>query len=325
MRSLRRLGKFAWLAGGLALVEVNDIRPPARELDSAHLAEVGTYPSGREYNWTDNLQGIASDGTWWYISANNNRARGPRNTAKLYRAAPQSIGRDIGPSIKPLSHAGLEGCSHIGDVDYHADAIYVAIDGCRDGNAKVGVFRRETLAYQGAFDLPGLSRAGGVAFNPKDGRLYALNRTLDGLRLYDVTGSGSAFRADFAREIPLLDQRGKRLRGNRNQGLKFSARGRVYIVFDHIDFAKAGVYGFAVGPRAARLSMFVPVRHGCAGALTCNKSGGVYLGDELEGLLIERIAEGPYKGDLHVLMIDNDVGKDDVYFRHYTAQDPEGP
>ena len=51
------------------------------------------------------------------------------------------------------------------------------------------------------------------------------------------------------------------------------------------------------------------MRHGCTGVLTCAKNGGMYLGDEIEGLLIEPIRSGPYRGDLHVLMIDNDVDR----------------
>ena len=127
------------------------------------------------------------------------------------------------------------------------------------------------------------------------------------------------------REIPLLDQSGNRFRGNRHQGLKFSARGRAYVVFDDVDFAKGGVYGFEVGPNAARLELFVPVRHRCTGEFTCAKNGNLYLGDELEGLLIEQIASGRYKGDLHVLMVDNDIGDDDVYFRHLSNSGFGGP
>jgi hypothetical protein len=321
MRAAGGLGIFAWLL--CVLVGANGVRAIDDWLTSAQLFEIGTYPSGAQYNWTDNLQGIASDGRWWYLSASTNRRRGTSSSARLYRAAPRSIERNIRePSVRPLSQAGLTGCSHIGDIDYRRGTIYVAIDGCSDGRAKVGMFRRGTLAFQGAFDLPGLSRAGGVAWNPDDGRLYALNRKLDGLRAYDVRSTGTGFRADFAREIPLLDQSDRRFRGNRNQGLKFSPSGRAYVVFDDVDFNRGGVYGFEVGPRAARLMVFMRVRHGCRGRFTCEKGGRMYLGDELEGLLIERITAGPYRGDVHVLMIDNDLGADDVYFRHHGALDP---
>jgi hypothetical protein len=324
MRSARDLGQFAPLA--CALVMMSDGRSNADRLEaSSPHTEVGTYPSNAEFDWSDNLQGITSDGTWWYISAGNNRRRGPRSTAGLYRAAPRSIDRDLGPpSIRPLRQPGLTGCSHVGDLDHQNDTIYVAIDGCSDRAAKVGMFRRDTLAYRGAFDLPGLARAGGVAWNPEDRYLYALNRSLDGLRLYRDGKPGTARKAEFVREIPLLDRRGHRFRGHRNQGLKFSPRGRAYIVFDDVDFARAGVYGFEIGPHAAQLVGFLPVRHRCTGEVTCVKNAKLYLGDELEGLLIEPIASGPYRGDLHVLMIDNDVGDDDVSFRHYGGISPTG-
>ena len=39
--------------------------------------------------------------------------------------------------------------------------------------------------------------------------------------------------------------------------------------------------------------------------------------------VIEPIASGPYRGDVHVLMIDNEIGDDDVYFRHHAAADPD--
>jgi hypothetical protein len=281
--------------------------------------DVNTYPSGAQYNWTDNLQGIASDGRWWYVSANTNGKRGSRSTARLYRAKSQSIARDLDAWVRPLSQKGLAGCSHIGDVDYRDGTIYVAIDGCTDGHAKVGMFRRETLAYQGTFDLPGLSRAAGVAWSPVDEQLYALNRNRNALRVYEVHASGNDVTAALVREVPMLAPDGSRFRGNRAQGLKFAQSGRLYVVFDHVDFAKGGVYEFDVGSQAARLTSFMPVKHGCTGVLTCIRDRGLYLGDEIEGLLIEPIHSGPYRGDLHVLMIDNDLGRDDVYFKHYSV------
>jgi hypothetical protein len=299
------------------LLGIRDVH--ATEDSRGATRDVTTYPSGVEYNWTDNLQGIASDGTWWYVSANTNRKRGSRSTARLYRTKPQSMTHDLRVWVRPLSQTGLTHCNHIGDIDYRAGTIYVAIDGCDDGRAKVGMFRRETLGYQGSFDLPGLSRAGAVAWSPVDQRVYALNRRLDGVRVYDVHASGSGVVAAFAREIPLLAPDGSRFRGNRVQGLKFAQSGQMYVVFDDVDFARGGVYEFEVGLQAARLTSFVPVRHGCTGVLTCAKNGGMYLGDEIEGLLIEPIRSGPYRGDLHVLMIDNDVDRDDVYFKHYSS------
>jgi hypothetical protein len=79
------------------------------------------------------------------------------------------------------------------------------------------------------------------------------------------------------------------------------------------------LYEFEIDSNEARLTSFIPVGSGCTGVLTCIKNSGMYLGDELEGLLIEHIQGGPYRGDLHVLMIDNDMGRDDVYFKHYSA------
>jgi hypothetical protein len=318
MRFARELAKFAWLA--CAFVVVDDVRPEADQLASSY--EVGTFPSNVAYNWTDNVQGVTSDGTWWYITANNDRKRGAYSAARLYRARAQAIDRDLGPSVRPLSHPGLTGCTHVGDLDYRGDAVHVAVDGCADRVARVGVFRRETLAYRGMFELPGLSRAAGVAWNPQDHLLYALNRRLDGLRAYDVRSSQGAFKADFVREIPLLGRGGTRFRGNRVQGLKFSSGGRAYVVFDNVDFRKGGVYAFDVGPSAARLDRFVLIRHGCTGEFTCAKNSPLYLGDELEGLLIEPIASGRYTGDIHVLMIDNGVFEDRVHFRH--LRDDEG-
>lgn len=305
--------------GALACVLLGGRGVQATEDFAGARRDVSTYPSGAEYNWTDNLQGIASDGRWWYVSANTNSERGKRSSARLYRAKPQSMGRDLGTWVRPLSQTGLTGCSHIGDVDYRAGTIYVAIDGCKDRHAKVGMFRRETLSYQGVFELPGLARAAGVAWNPVDNQLYAVNGRLDGLRAYAVHASGTGAVAELVREIPMLTADGSRFRGKRIQGLKFAQDGRVYVVFDDADFSKAGVYEFQIDANAARLSSFVAVPHGCTGVLTCTKGNGMYLGDEIEGLLIEHIASGPYRGDLHVLMIDNDLRRDDVYFKHYSA------
>lgn len=310
-------GRAAVVALACVLLGIDGVQATEDVASARH--GVKTYPSGAQYNWTDNLQGIASDGRWWYVSANTNGERGSRSTARLYRAKPQSLARDLAVWVKPLSQTGLTGCSHIGDIDYRAGTIYVAVDGCKDHRAKVGMFGRETLAYQGAFDLPGLARAGGVAWSPADNHLYALNRRLDGLRIYGVRASSTGAMAELVREIPLLARGGSRFRGNRLQGLKFTEDGRMYVVFDDVDFSKAGVYEFQIDSNAARLSSFLRVPHGCTGMLTCTKGNGMYLGDEIEGLLIERITGGPYRGDLHVLMIDNDLGQDDVYFEHFSA------
>jgi hypothetical protein len=315
---MRLIGRPTIVLGiACVLLGVRDVQA-TEDLRGRANRDVNTYPKGAQYNWTDNLQGIASDGRWWYVSANTNGKRGSRSTARLYRAKPQSIARDLGVWTRPLSQTGLTHCSHIGDVDYRTGTIYVAIDGCEDGRAKVGMFKRETLAYEGSFDLPGLARAAGVAWNPVDGHLYALNRGRNGLRAYAVHAAGTGVVAELVRDIPMRASDGSRFRGNRIQGMKFAPSGRVYVIFDDPDFAKGGVYEFEIDSSAARLTSFVPVPHGCTGVFTCTRNR-MYLGDEIEGLLIERITSGPYRGDLHVLMIDNDLDRDDVYFKHYSA------
>lgn len=97
------------------------------------------------------------------------------------------------------------------------------------------------------------------------------------------------------------------LKLDRIQGGAFSPKGHLYLV---MDVAGHGVKGFEV--RSGRQYANIPV----------NFDPSWDTQEELEGIDIWDLDNGAapgVNGQIHVLMLDNDLGSDELFFKHYSV------
>ena len=240
--------------------------------------------------WTEECQGLASNGSSWFVASNNSDFKG------VHRL---SLGLDA-ESGKIQLPAGA--ADHVGApcIEPTAGLIYVPLEG------PVGIWIvNQQLQTVAVVPAPQISSAQGghmswCAVNPWDGFLYS--STFDGvdrIHAYDPATSFEHVRTLILTGPPL---------GN-VQGGCFSSNGHLYLTSD----TSGRVYGFDIMSGESLGSIAVPY------------SPGGLDGEELEGIAIAHLVDANgAKSLVHVMVLDNDItNEDDVFMKHYGLPHPE--
>lgn len=284
--------------------------------DACWLADSGytfnnEYPANTGHDWTDQIDGVTSDGRYWYISTETRIWRVPLSAG---------LDRDLGdyPNIGIV----WPGFDHIGDIDYYAGdgRIYVALEQNKSGNHMrgVGILDR-SLNNLGSYLLPN-DNCSWVAVNPQDGYLYTAPTfdTVSELRYYNRNNGVKHG------TLKLRDASDNLVSITRVQGGAFSSTGKLYMVSDaRGDHSQGGIWGFDVmrpGIATRVAHMAVNYEERWAPWPWDDK----YTGDELQGITILDLDNGAAPsigGQIHMMMIDVDGATDDVYFKHYRITD----
>lgn len=166
------------------------------------------------------------------------------------------------------------------------------------------------LSYAILPRAPGNGEIPWVAINPKNGLLYTSAFTISPANPYLPI---QVFRRSFVGNqlvLTWVDDIIINQTINRVQGGAFSPSGKLYLVSDDRNTSNGGIYAIDVNLRYVMAR--IPVMYNPGN-----------LGDELQGITIMDLAGkgSPYLGQIHMLMIDIDLGKDDVYFKHFGISD----
>jgi len=255
--------------------------------------ELGDYPfdfSDWAYDLTDNLQGVANDGTNWYFTNMMDIAKTNVGTA-LENFSPVTYRMPV-----PWQQAGF---NHMGDLVYANGLLYVPMEGSQRA---IGVFTT-ALTYIGYAIIP-QDHAAWLAYNPRDGLFYSSNEfdAVHHLNKYKITVNGLTVNAIPEGTVSLVGNWAPILS---LQGGEFSTKGNLYV---SSDVAGGGIREIDV------LTGFV----GGRGHVTF--SPGFPDEEELEGLTIWNLDNGTAPGiggQIHLLMVDNDINTDDLYFKHF--------
>lgn len=294
--------------------------------DILRFHETGTQPSDRELSNeradSEQAQGIAFDGGHWFYS----------NKWNIYRLT--SDFRNSNRKFKATEHSfsGVT-CSHVGGIDYYDNEIFAALDNCSDDEARVLVLDRN-LNFKRAATMPALDGSfPWVAVNPADADfLYTVSK--DKRRLLAFTRVFANDQTIHPRKsIAFQDHPDDKLDHFWKQGGAFSANGLFFRVVDDAkdeDSKHTGVWVYEIdrpvtnGTKARRIG-FINIRYDpdtwvpfVCGFDQCKRN------NELEDIDARVVHNGPTKGDIHVLMLSNEAGEDDVSVYHYAVGDLDG-
>ena len=297
---------------------------------------LGNYPSNRENFWSNDSQGIANDGTNWFITTGYNT-----DNSRLFKIP---FGYDLNSGSAPSPGIGIPsdlvnlGYNHFGDPDQRDGYLFIPLQG-PERTPVVAVYWAADLRFLTYRELHGLPSGGGgwVAIRPGANTLWASPGTVDGsnpVREYDIEWDALRNRNVLdlrdSRTITLSDRDGWPVGMYTMQGGVFNPEGTLFYTtngwcdsFGYIDVffidgdtgtlqASSengyGPFNFETHPR---MQDYTPWHSACGG-------------DEAEGVdfldVRGRGIHGIPDGQLHVIMIKNGTWGDDdnLYFKHYS-------
>lgn len=270
---------------------------------------LGDFPSDRTYSngYSSDTQGVTHDSNYWFLT----------NTNNIWRVPVGSSLNDNPSYTASNPWAGLY--NHLGDISYGAGYLFIPLE--RNGGSgswcSFGVMNTSLTPYAYAI-VPdaGISDQGEscpwVAYNPRDGHLYASAFDASYINKYawllTYVNSAWQFKLNFVSRIQIKDKYGNPVSLTSLQGAEFSNTGKLYLVSD----SAGSVYVMDVFNGRLQTAFGVQVDHGSY--------------EELEGITLWDVDSGVAPGvggQIHVQMCDNDwPDSDDFYFKHYRASEP---
>ncbi|MBI4704205.1 MAG: hypothetical protein HY744_24105 [Deltaproteobacteria bacterium] len=278
-------------------VDSNDYGDPAY-YDKAFYAE--------NYAWSNEAQGIATDGKVWYLSSN-----GDKTIRKIAWDKTATIldKRVVWPAVSKNADG------HVGALDYYDGWLYVAIQHPW-GVWKVWAadFTGKASEWYPLAEPEGSGLLAWCAVNPLNGRLYTNYANGAGgspktLLAYDRDTLQRAPDDDvFLAPVVVLGEKGKAIEFTETQGAVFTRNGRAIVVRGYQDDESNAVW--------------------CFSSLTGHCFGGRYLGDfgsveaEVESVAVQKLKVRGVVAHVHVLELDNDPDPDDCYLHSFSVPFP---
>ncbi|UCE60653.1 MAG: hypothetical protein JSU63_02660 [Phycisphaerales bacterium] len=297
-------------------------------LSTAHALEeyegyyfyIGDYPYDANPGWHEDVQGVTHDDDYWFITQSVEDDPGRQAIWKI----------PVGFALASAAVPGINGVRRVLMIDYPAlvaqgywhfgDPSYYRFEG--QGYLIVpvefecwgiAIFNADTLALIGSAPLC-TYQTGGVpwcAVDPRNGLLYSSGYSAAvWMNEYQVNWSelhqGQALELNHMRRVYWGDLN---LILSHVQGGVFSPSGELlYIVADGIHVFETETW------RRIKQST------NGSGVFNYEFSPGFSEYEEPEGLTIWDLEDGRAPdvwGELHVLLLDNDVSADEIYFKHY--------
>jgi hypothetical protein len=260
-------------------------------------------------------QGIAFSGSHWYYS----------NRWTIYRLSPDFRASDQERRIAPPFGVrfGDATCDHVGGLDFYDGELYAALEGCSDHQARVAVFDAD-LCLKRSATLPELE--GGLAYvavNPLDDAFfYTEARDKRGLIAFPRNFAGSSLTS--VKTVRFSENPGDVLADYWTQGGAFSTTGLFFRVVDDAhddDSSHTGVWIYEIVGTSGRRTGFINIRYDPDRFAITN-----WRNEELEDIDASSIATGATRGDVHVLLLNNEVwGEDRVSVLHFARGLPQPP
>ena len=307
-----------WLASGISGNDPDWHIHFAERFRNAAPELVEANPSAHPYEdyhyWTEEIQGATQDSFNWYMANRTHIMRFPL-TADLdyypsaYVANPWSYywahmgdpayGWNLGKVIVPLEPDHANGGHATGPAFGIFDTLLngLAAPSIPDPPAGSGIPDQQAGESGGA---------PWVAYNPKDGGYYSSGFDPTWIYVYNIS---YANQVTFSRAFQILDGWGYPIQLHHIQGGAFSPSGKLYLSSDDPAYTHWGqIHVMDIYNGRVQRSYFIE-RH------------ATWPGpEEMEGLTFwnsNGSAPG-INGQLHLVLLDNDAGDDDWYFKHYS-------
>jgi hypothetical protein len=277
---------------------------------------MGNHPDQSAPGWSEELNGVTTDGSSWFFTSNRN------DKPELWKF-PEALNLDdaidrddLPPGVKWVHlPTSLQAYTHMGDIDYYMGHIYVPLQ--FEAPRRIAVFDATDLSFVASGPLAAdKGVAAWCATNPRNGCLYECAFPENdepsapiSLSVYAQKIEGSLLSLTYVGEFPLRDHDGLPFKSRAIQGGVFSPNGHLYLVADSRDEG-SGVHGFDM--ISGRRNAFIPI----------GVSRDLAEGEELEGLTLWNQDTGSAPeiwGQLHVILLDNDyiANDDDLDFKHF--------
>jgi len=358
----RRLGALA-LAFSLAAFSLAGQAASAQSAHEAYYDYLGTYPSGAEPGYSNDFQGLTTDGVFWWLTQASAPCDPADDENSLWRVP---VGLDLAtldastPGVTTVtpgdSLLGAEGYWHLGDLAFYAHGaeryLVVAVErqscfgfGC---NRVIAVYDADSLALRGFFPVCGEQlQAPWCAVDPQgfvySSSYYSTGGELDVHRYaidWDQLDAGGPLSATHVAAIQLQDASGAPLKVERVQGGAISPSGELLYLCTMGEYEE-GPLGCVVTYGGIQVFLRESdtgwrkiagstngVGHFNFAFDPCEEVAGFAAPEEPEGIAIwdfDGKGVPGVTGQLHAIMLDNDAGADDVYLKHYTHRLPVGP
>tara|TARA_R100001369_G_scaffold92869_1_gene140695 strand:+ start:5247 stop:6320 length:1074 start_codon:yes stop_codon:yes gene_type:complete len=300
----------------------------------------------KENRFLESLQGVAHDGQFWYITANGNGERKSQgifkydqqmNLIKSLKISHNIALRHIYSSSNPDT---LPFFDHIGDLDCFNDQLYIPIQHPHgflvvntDLNASSAKWFKEE-------NRNGDTHAW-CAVNPWNNKLYTsdfmtqnIDKGQDDYRLtlyaYDVNTLKRLNSFDMDLKVPSL----------RVQGGCYSNDGHLYLSSDAYTYSqmlskiaikisdpisKAGyiqklnILNQSSIPLEPCITMYSFINGHLYGKVPVQRESEIFFKQELEGITYWPKIENRQLTKIHLLLLENQLGKDGVHFKHFRS------
>lgn len=311
------------LALVVSLGSILSIPGPVSGTDILEFTKQSTHPKDRELSNegadSEEAQGLAFGSSHWFYS----------NSSNIYRLQADFRTRDKKAGLGADALGGKK-CGHVGGLDFFDGEVYAALDGCSGGHAIVAVLDTDLRLKRFAILPPLDGSFPWVAINPIDSDVfYTVSKDKKRLLAFDrFFESGSTLTT--VKSVEFRDHPDSKLDHFWKQGGAFSPNG---LFFRTVDDAKdersrdTGIWVYAIEPQHPQNAVanrvgFINIKYDPdIWTPDCRFSGECKRSDELEDVDATSIASGPTAGDVHILMLSNEGGEDDISVFHYVAGD----
>lgn len=254
---------------------------------------------GETLRWSHEAQGLAHDEAAWFVTQRHQVWRFPASH-DLHR------GDLSGVAAAPIPVAlRARGYDHFGDPAVWNGRLLIPLEGPRK-QPLVAVFATGDLRYLGATALPHQRKAPWIAVDA-GGVLYSSNSTLhreSPIRRHRLGASDGAVTLTPIDTIHLRGPDGRPLRVRRIQGGVLDPDSGQLVLVSNTD--------------AGGLLLVRPEDGTVVGRQPVEVRRGFPYYEELEGVTwwdLDRLGTG--RGRLHLVMLDNNLGTDSVYLKHF--------
>lgn len=301
---------------------------------------LGNDPSNTEApDWTEDAQGLANDGAHWFITQKTDLFKYDKN----WQAVDNAV--DIGElaSVGLPSQLSALGINHFGDPDYYGGYVFVPFEGGDALKAVIASYRASDLQLVDWVDVTeNQPKAGWIAFNSIDQALYTSDDHLVAgtpLLQYalDLSKLENGVQGDFLSApspVQVLDFDGSAVAGKFEymQGGVFTPWGDLYLSVgksgDSPSSTRGGLHllrrtGDGQAFQLIESSANSSVPAGTAEFAYEYQPGSSDTGEEPEGIdwwNQDNDPDARYAGQLHAILLDNDLFEDDqIWLKHYAV------
>ena len=261
-----------------------ELRPNTPVWSSARYRS--NYPHDRENTWSNEAQGVTHDANNWYIT----------NKWHIHK---YPVGRSVSSNSYSRRNNLPHGCKHFGDPTFYGGDMCAPLEGGPNPDDRIYVYDTN-LNIRRFGRLNHQSHAPWVAINPVNGLMYSSDFRTNTLRVYNRNfANGSWLTPKYSITLD------RHLNGI--QGGVFSQNGYLYLTTSG---GQAGIHVFDIrGSRARRVRFIGPNGY----------KPGFPNYEEVEGITLWDLDNGRapgISGQIHWILLDNDSGQDDIYFKH---------